>query len=202
MRIDMRFWLTLLILVAGCAKKPAKSAADEAPKYKPIVEKTTPEGLILQEVDIDADHHPDTFNYFRERSGAPRLLLRKEVDTNRDGKIDQITYYNDEAKIEREEVDGDFDGRFDWVEHWQAEIQVDGTAGRWRRMMAEADSDHDGVMDTFTYYDGPAGQVTRKELDQDNDGRVDFWERFDDKGVVTKTGRDTDGDGRMDERNE
>jgi hypothetical protein len=192
----------LLLALLACHKKGDESLDEQKPKYKPIVEKTTPDGLILQEVDIDGDKHPDSFNYFRERSGAPRLLLRKEADTNRDGKIDQITYYNDESKIEREEVDGDFDGRYDWIEHWQAEINVDGTQGTWRRMMAEADADHDGKMDTFTYYDGAQGQVTRKERDQDNDGRIDFWERFDDKGVVTKTGRDTDGDGRMDERNE
>src|SRR5688500_7320565 len=154
----MRFWM-LLLLAIGCGKKPTEKATD-APRYKPIVEKTTPDGLILQEVDIDLDKRPDTFNYFRERSGAPRLLLRKEADTNRDGKIDQITFFNDEAKIEREEVDGDFDGRYDWIEHWQAEIEVDGTQGLWRRMMAEADVDRDGKMDTFTYYDGAAGQVT------------------------------------------
>ena len=136
----MRLWLPLLLLVVGCAKKPTEKATDSTPRYKPIVEKTTPDGLILQEVDIDGDKRPDSFNYFRERSGAKRLLLRKEVDTNRDGKIDQITYYNDEAKIEREQVDGDFDGRYDWIEHWQAEINVDGTQGLWRRMMAEADT--------------------------------------------------------------
>jgi hypothetical protein len=195
-------WLLLTLLTAGCVKQPIEGKAAAEPKYKPIVEKTTPDGLILQEVDIDLDRRADAFNYFRERAGAARILMRKESDTNRDGHLDQWTYFNEEGKIEREEIDADFDGHPDWIEHWQAEINVDGTAGTWRRMMAEFDSDHDGKMDTFTYYDGANGQVTRKERDRDNNDKIDFWERFDDKGVVTKTGRDVDGDGRMDERDE
>ena len=195
-------WLLLMLFAAGCAKKPIEGKVAAEPVYKPIVEKTTPDGLILQEVDVDLDHRPDAFNYFRERAGAPRILMRKESDTNRDGQLDQWTYYNDEGMIEREEIDADFDGHPDWVEHWQAEIKTDGSPGEWRRMMSELDSDHDGKMDTFTYYDGQNGQVTRKERDRDNNDKIDFWERFDDKGVVTKTGRDIDGDGRMDERDE
>ena len=50
----------------------------------------------------------------------------------------------------------------------------------------------------FKIYEG--GKVRRKERDSNGDGRVDYWEYLDEKGVVQKVGRDVDGDGVMDIR--
>jgi hypothetical protein len=44
--------------------------------------------------------------------------------------------------------------------------------------------------------------MRRKESDTNGDGKVDFWEYFDDAGKVIRTGKDLDGDGVMDVRQE
>lgn len=191
----MNWSLIALVMLAGCPKQKAAAVAKDAPvqqKTFQIVEKTLADGMILQSIDLDNDTRPDVYNTFQPRTGAPRLLVRKEIDLNYDGKVDQITYYNDQGQIEREEIDRNFDGQFDWTDHYQDNVRV----------MSEVDSDGDGKMDVFSYYEGSPPRITRKERDTNGDNLIDVWERFDDKGVVTRTGRDIDGDGKMDIRDE
>ena len=73
-------------------------------------------------------------------------------------------------------------------------------------VMTEVDTDGNGKMDQFSYYESPSmgatPRITRKERDTNGDTLIDIWERFDENGVVNRTGRDTDGDGKMDERDE
>jgi hypothetical protein len=191
--------LALLVLVGlaaagGCQKKAVTSAAAEAKPQEDfkIVEKVLADGMILQEIDLNDDHKPDVFNTYQPRSNAPRLLVRKEVDLNLDGQVDKITYFNEKSELEREEMDGNFDGQFDWTDHYQDN----------QRVMSEVDSDGNGKMDQFSYYEGTPPRITRKERDTDGDTWIDVWERFDENGVVNRTGRDTDGDHKMDERDE
>jgi hypothetical protein len=183
----------VLVPASGCAKKadaadPQDSVADR------VIETELPEeGLTLQEIDLDSDGHPDIKNYYRERSDAPRLLVRKEMDLNRDQKIDVISLFDPEGNLEREELDADYDGKFDWIDHYQ----------KGERVMSEYDTDADGKPNVFKYYiKGADGEIhlDRKERDEDGDGQIDVWEKFSPDGEVTRTAHDTDGDGRMDVR--
>jgi len=187
-----RVSILLPLLAASCAKQAdpaeAESVADR------VIERSLPdEGLTLQEVDLDDNGAPDIKNYYRERSDAARLLVRKEMDLNRDGKVDVISIFDADGALEREEMDSDYDGQFDWVDHYQGG----------ERVMSEYDTDNDGRPNVFKYYiRGSDGVVhlDRKERDEDGDGAIDVWEKFSMDGVVTRTARDTDGDGRMDVR--
>lgn len=185
--------LFLVLALAGCKKVDELDELPAGSAYRAIREHPIEGGLVLEEIDVDLDGKPDIQNTWRPLGeDTPRALVKKQMDVNLDGKPDMISYYNDDNELEREETDRDFDGAYDWVDHYQGG----------RRVMTENDTNADGRMDVFTYYDGPKGELTRKERDQDNDGRIDLWERFDTAGLVTRTGRDTDGDGKMDERDE
>lgn len=153
----------------------------------PITERPTEGGLVLVEIDLNRDDIADVFNYYRERAEADRLLVRREVDLNHDGRIDVKSLFDDMGVIQREDMDGDFDGRIDWVDHYQNGV----------RTLSEVDTDQDGIFDMSRYY--VDGQIARKERDTDADGRVDYWELYRD-GEVINTGRDTNGDGEMDQR--
>jgi len=155
-----------------------------------LTEKIGAGGLIEQQIDLNKDERPDVFNFYRARKETTRLLVRKEVDLNWDGKIDVRTWFTDSGEIEKEEMDGDFDSRVDWIDHYKGG----------RRVMSEIDSDYDGAMDLFKYYEN--GKLRRKERDSKGDGRIDFWEYLDEQGNVLRTGRDVDGDGVMDIRDE
>ena len=180
-------------LLAGCGKN--KTSASEAYTSK-ITERTDDtSGLVEQSVDLDADGTLEIKNFFRERADAPRLLVRKELDMNRDGRFDVISFFDDEGDLTREEMDSDYDGGFDWTDHYQDGVRV----------MSEYDTDNDGTPNVFKYFiraeDGVV-YLDRKERDEDGDGKIDVWERFNTAGEVVRTGRDTDGDGRMDVREE
>jgi hypothetical protein len=184
--------LAAALLVVGCAKKDPEAAAESVADR--VIETELPdEGLTLQSIDLDEDGQPDIKNYYRERSDAPRLLVRKEMDLNRDGQIDVISLFDPDGNLEREELDADYDGKFDWIDHYQ----------KGERVMSEYDTDSDGRPNVFKYYiTGTDGLVhlDRKERDEDGDGAIDVWEKFSQAGEVTRTARDTDGDGRMDVR--
>ncbi len=189
----------IALLLPACGKKtgPAAAAsADDIYRSKVKEKQMAQPGIVRQSIDLDADERPEIYNFYRERADAARLLIRKEIDLNRDGKIDVISYFDDEGRLEKEEMDGDYDGVFDWTDHYQ-----DGY-----RVMSEYDTDYDGVANVWKYYirndDGSQPRLDRKERDTDGDGMVDVWERFNTDGEVIRTGRDTDGDGKMDEREE
>ena len=178
----------------GCRKDPYKGS--ESAYTKRVTKRNVPEeGLVAQDVDLDADGAPDIKNYYRERSDAPPLLVRKEMDLNRDGKVDVISFLNPDGDLDREEMDSDYDGQFDWTDHYQKGVRV----------MSEYDTDADGRSNVFKYYirgDDGTMRLERKERDEDGDGKIDVWERFSASGEVIRTGRDTDGDGRVDVRDE
>lgn len=178
----------LITLLIGCPPKDGPGSDSNTAAV--LSETTTDDGLTKQQVDINGDGTPDVYNYYRERSEAPRLRVRRESDLNFDGRIDMRTWFNDAGQIEKEEMDGDFDSQVDWVDHYQGG----------RRVMSEVDTDWNGVFDLFKYYEGK--DLRRKERDTNSDGKVDYWEYFDDEGSVVKTGRDVDGDGVMDVREE
>jgi len=194
--------ILLLPLLVACAKTTspesggAQAVGSQAadPSGSTISETAlADEGLIQQSVDFDGNGKAEIINFYQVRTDGSRQLVRKQVDMNRDGKVDVKTALNERGEIAREDIDGDYDGTFEWVDHYQ-----DGV-----RMITEYDTDGDGKPNVFKYYvkDG-SGKVylDRKERDENSDGKIDLWEKFDATGAVTITGRDKDGDGNMDER--
>ncbi len=177
--------LMLWSLPAVAARK--SEAVPVAPQVL-AVSGTTPEGLQWASVDFNGDQFPEVKSYYQQRTDGPRALRLREIDLNRDGKIDVVTTYDDLGNREREEMDTDFDGKMDVID-----VYVAG-----KRQSSQVDTDYDGSYDLVRYYE--AGKVRRKERDTNLDGRVDFVEQLDENGVVLKIGRDSDGDGVIDQR--
>lgn len=189
-------WSMWFVLASGCAK--SSSPVDSVNLldhrlHERLVD--AEQGLVEQDIDYNEDGVADIRNHYRERPDAPRLLLRKELDLNVDGRFDVVSFFDEDGKLMREEMDSDYDGRFDWTDHYKRGVRV----------MSEYDTDNDGRSNVFKYFvQGTDGnpRIDRKERDEDGDGRIDLWERFGADGSVVRTGRDTDGDGKVDERME
>ncbi|MCP4807522.1 MAG: hypothetical protein GY913_19760 [Proteobacteria bacterium] len=186
MRMVAAAALAVLVGCAGSKKDESVNPED----LRPYVERPTEDGLTLVEIDLNSDGRADVYNYYRERSQASRLLVKREVDLNWDSKIDVVSFYDDTGTLIREEMDGDFDGQVEWVDHYQGG----------RRVMSEVDTEFDGQYDLYKFYENDS--VRRKERDTDGDGKIDYWEYFGDDGMIVKTGRDLDGDGQMDVRDD
>jgi len=183
--------LTMALVTTACFNKNTETTtAAAAEDTSSVRERTTSDGNLVVEVDIDGDDKPDIYNYFRTLDGDGRLLLRKEMDLNQDTRIDVWSFFTETGDLEREEMDGDFDGNIDWIDHYQGG----------KRVMSEIDTQNAGRFDLFKYYE--QGKIRRKERDTTGDGKVDHWEYFDEAGQVVKVGWDIDGDGQMDVREE
>ncbi|NOZ85033.1 MAG: hypothetical protein GXP49_01980 [Deltaproteobacteria bacterium] len=142
-------------------------------------------GEIREQFDTDDDGKPDSWKFFIKDASGKKVLTRREVDLNHDGKVDMRRIYDSKGKIEREELDLDFDGKIDVVSYYRGGELV----------KQEQSFSFDGKPTAWKYFD--KGQVQRIERDTTNNGKVDTWEYYK-NGKLTRLGIDTDGDGNVD----
>lgn len=69
--------------------------------------------------------------------------------------------------------------------------------GSKEKMYEAIDSNENGSLDTFYYYD-TKGQRVRQEIDSNHDGSVDVWIYFRDGIYIQRIVKDTDHDGKVD----
>ncbi|TVQ93190.1 MAG: hypothetical protein EA397_05290 [Deltaproteobacteria bacterium] len=197
MRLRCTTAILALLLTGGCAGKNKNSGdvmRSANPHRDAVRERTLPDGLILEEIDLNNDGQAEIFNYYRVRSDGSRILVRKDTDLNRDGSIDARSWFDDSGMLTLEEFDGDFDGKIDIWDHYQ---DVNGD-GKPERVFTEIDTTYDGRPNIFITY--REGRVVRKERDTNGDGIIDHWEKFDSEGRVVRSGRDSNYDGTVDQR--
>ncbi len=188
---NARSALMALALVAGAlaASCGAAQGPDELTMLGFIGIQETTEGVQIEHVDINGDQKPDIWRYYRlgeapaTGQARPRVLFRKDVDLNFDGRLDVEIHVDPDGVVTREAFDLDFDGRVDMISEYRQ-----GTLVR-----QALDDGFDGIVDVWRYFDG--GLLVRKERDTDGDGRVDLWEYYED-GKLIRVGRDIDRDGR------
>jgi len=70
----------------------------------------------------------------------------------------------------------------------------DGKTGKLTQLIF--DRNRNGVMDTWTEMDG--SRPIRSRIDQDEDGKIDRWEYYDDQGKILKVGFSRANDGKPD----
>jgi antitoxin component YwqK of YwqJK toxin-antitoxin module len=148
-----------------------------------------PGGKLIEKYDLSGDKKADLWKVFqivaatKEGESEQRILIRKKMDLNFDGKVDVVQFMRKNGEIYREEMDLDFDGIIDAVAFYKKGELV-------RR---ELDLTFDGRADIIKYYED--GKLVRKERDANRDGRIDIWEYFE-SGRIVRVGHDRDGDGK------
>jgi antitoxin component YwqK of YwqJK toxin-antitoxin module len=131
-----------------------------------------PKQIVRREEDTDNNGKVDTWSYFSKGQ-----LVRRQVDRNGDGIVDASFFYKDD-KLVREERDETGNG----VVTYRALYQ-DG-----RLAKVEKDTDHDGRMDSWSYYDPKTdGEVlVKEERDFNGDGQVDLWSYYEGGRLVER----------------
>lgn len=193
----------LSVAVVGCGSKDPKPVTSpgadqgEATSGGEVADagrcKPDGPGYEVSEYDTSGDNTPDVRKLFKtmgEGSLARLVLVCREADLNGDGRKDIVRLYTDEGRPMREEADRDFDGRIDEVTHF--------TNGR--VALQEIDTSGTGMIDTKIFYEG--GQPVRAERDMANrstaaEWRPDRWEYYTD-GRTVRVGTDINGDGKVD----
>jgi hypothetical protein len=112
--------------------------------------------------DMNFDGMIDITRFFAEDGVT---IVREEHDFDFDGRLDQISYFEN-GEIVRSELDTNFDNRIDtWL--W---------CGSNLLQRSERDRRHNGRPDTWEFFD--AGLITEARYDENNDGQPDRWEIF------------------------
>lgn len=151
------------------------------------------EGFEVTEYDTSGDDRPDVRKLFKtmgEGSLARLVLVCREADLNGDGRKDIVRLYTDQGRPMREEADRNFDGQIDEITHF-----ADG-----RITLQELDTTENGVVDTKMFFE--EGQPVRAERDMAGRStraawKPDRWEYFVD-GRTVRIGTDLNGDGKVD----
>ncbi|MBN8615994.1 MAG: hypothetical protein J0L92_35715, partial [Deltaproteobacteria bacterium] len=112
--------------------------------------------------DMNFDGMVDITRFFDEDG---RTIVREEHDFDFDGRLDQISYFEN-GEIVRSELDTNFDNRIDtWL--WCQSNLLE---------RSERDRRHNGRPDTWEFFQ--AGLITEARYDENNDGEPDRWEMF------------------------
>jgi len=150
-------------------------------------------GYEVTEYDTSGDDVPDVRKLFKtmgEGSLSRLVLVCREADLNGDGRKDIVRLYTDEGRPMREEADRDFDGQIDEITRFS-----DG-----RVALQELDTVGNGIIDTKIFFE--QGQPVRAERDLSGrstlaEWKPDRWEYYVD-GRTVRIGTDVDGDGKVD----
>ena len=185
----------VLMTASACSgKKPqAKTLSDEGGdgliSVKLEESKCRSDNKTVVLADTNRDEKPDVWKLYLKPEGtsddARGPLVCKQVDLNKDGRVDLVTHFDSEGDIEAENADMDFDGRFDILAHYK-----NGSIVR-----EDQDTNYDGQADVSKFYEGK--NLARVEIDRDQDGVVDTWEYYE-GGKLDRIGYDTTGSGKVD----
>ena len=144
------------------------------------------EGKHVITADLNGDNKADVWKYYVPNGQGADVLTCKQIDYNRDGKVDSVYYYDDGgSQTTLEEFDMDFDGRFEETVYY-----VNG-----KKVRIEMDMDFDGKTDIWKFFEDE--KLVRMERDTDNNGKVDQWEYYE-GGKLDRIGYDTTGSGKVD----
>jgi hypothetical protein len=174
-----------------CAHTPKDAPASDGPEPLETFVEVNGEELV-RTFDLNRDGKADDWKHYKllpdlAENGKPReLLLRREMDTNFDGKVDLISWFNDDGSRAKESFDLDFDGRPDVIVYYEKGVVIR------KETFHGSASDKP---DTIAYYEG--GKKVRIEREVRTKGKVDTWEYFE-NGRLTRVGEDLDGDGLVD----
>ena len=190
MRIAIALACTLGLL-AACAHAPKEAPKQEEPAgLEPTVELNGDE--LVRTFDLNHDGKADDWKHYRllpdlgEKGKPKELLIRRELDTNVDGKPDLITWFNEDGTRSKESFDLDFDGKPDVIIYYEHGVVVR------KETFHGAKADRP---DMVAIYEG--GKKVRVERETRGNGRVDTWEYYE-NGRLTRIGEDVDGDGLVD----
>ena len=113
--------------------------------------------VLRIEIDTDGDGKVDRWEYY----GADQKLTKVGFSRANDGKEDAWSYAGTDGKIERIEISARRDGKISRTEHYEQDLPV----------RAEEDSDGDGVIDKWETFD--SGRLTSVAFDTAHRGSPD-----------------------------
>ena len=137
--------------------------------------------VTMRGIDHGSNRSPDEIWTYSARN----LPLKWEADRNLDGKIDIVTWYDDQGHPSEVKADDNFDGVFEFHGRYRAGNMA----------VSASDTNGDGFEDLRSHYTG--GVLTKNEYLEPKTGKV-LKVEYISLGKLVRAETDTNGDGKMD----
>ena len=185
----MRELSLILLLAAACSHGAAKLSSEQAAEGVSDITTEVQGDTMVRTYDLNHDHKADDWKTYklvrdpRDPSKVTEILVKRELDTNFDGKPDIITWYAEDGTKTKESFDLDYDGKIDVIDTYE------------HGLLVKKETLRGGPGNQTAYYEG--GKKVRVERDARGTGKVDTWEYYQ-NGKLQRVGEDVDGDGIVD----
>lgn len=150
------------------------------------------DAFLEESLDTSGDNVADVRKVYRvegEGEKAQKIIVCRELDLDHNGTKDIFRFYNDDGRPQREMVDSNFDGTIDSISYFESgrvvkqesDRNADGRADETRHfvhgklMRVDRDDNHDGEVDVWEHWD--EGRLVRIGYDVNRDKVADFWHR-------------------------
>lgn len=176
-----------MALSVACSSSTSATRGPGESAHAPLLSTAVEDGLVVEKASLAGTGKIDVWSYFRvtedKDGGRGKVIVRKTIDLNSDGKPDVSQFYDDRGTLVKEQIDHDFDGRADTVKVFK-NGKIDSE---------EASSLFDGKFDIRKYYED--GVLVVKQVDSRRVGAFDEFQYY--KGSkLYRIGWDKDGDGK------
>lgn len=185
----MRYSALVLALAAACSHAAPKVETTESSVADNDITTEVQGDTMVRTYDLNHDHKPDDWKTYKlvhdpqDPTKTTEVLVKRELDTNFDGKIDVTTWYDEDGSKVKEAFDLDYDGKVDVIDTYEKNVLV-------RKQTLRG-----GPGNQVAFYEG--GKKVRVERDARGAGKVDTWEYYE-GGKLQRVGEDVDGDGIVD----
>ncbi len=184
--------VTAGLIAASCSSHSPRTAtpavappAESAIAVQAIPELKPQPGEKGTAYDTNHAGRPNLWKYSVVVAEGRERVVRREVDLNGDGKVDEWDAYDEDGNLAKAVYDLDFDGKPDLVVTYE----------KGQLVKKELAPGFDGMVRTVAFYEN--GKLVRKERDSKGTGKIDTWEYFE-NGELDRIGTDLDGDGQVD----
>lgn len=201
----MKKYLLLILLTVFSCTGEVERKNDEliAPKYmekeKKAIDKRYNNNPLVDVFDVNKDGIVDMWKVheeIKENDQIKKILKRREIDLNFDGKINFIKFYTPKGNIEKEYLDKNLDGVIETIRHYENNLVVKIE----NYSTNPIDKEFNVIKDSIpfkTFYFNSNGTLKKVTEDTNKDKKDDFFLYFS-KGLIDRIGIDEDGDLKVD----
>ena len=112
--------------IMGCATEKKKEKLVNSESIRKVSKDSRyKKNKLIEPFDVNQDGEADMWKIYKElttNDNIKKVLKRREIDLNFDGKLNYIKFYSDKGNILKEYLDKDLDGVFDSIRFYKDNI--------------------------------------------------------------------------------
>ncbi len=196
----------ITILFISCStseevKKQENNKLIQKTKKKKIKDSRYKNNPLVASYDVNKDGNADMWKIYKEiktnNDQTKKILSRREIDLNFDGKINYYKFYSDKGNIKKEYIDLDLNGVIDTIRYYEKNLIV--KEENFNKNPVNKDLTINTKIKPVKRYLYANQKLSRILIDRSNNGILDEYLFFR-KNKLIQIGFDNDDDGKIDTR--